>query len=68
MTFKKDIVIKSFSSQKEWKDWLSVHFDSIDDGIWLRIFKKDSGIKTITYDEALEEALCFGWIDSQKKK
>ncbi|MGB7566843.1 MAG: hypothetical protein WBM07_03215 [Chitinivibrionales bacterium] len=36
-------------------------------GIWLRIFKKDSGEKTITYDEALDEALCFGWIDGQKE-
>ena len=36
-------------------------------GIWLRIFKKDSDEATITYDEALDEALCFGWIDGQKK-
>ncbi len=36
-------------------------------GIWLRILKKDSGEATITYDEALDEALCFGWIDGQKK-
>jgi len=37
-------------------------------GIWLRIFNKDSDEATITYDEALDEALCFGWIDGQKKK
>ncbi len=36
-------------------------------GIWLRIFKNDSGEATITYDDALDEALCFGWIDGQKK-
>ena len=37
------------------------------DGIWLRIFKKDSGKATVTYAEALDQALCFGWIDGQKK-
>lgn len=37
------------------------------DGVGLRIFKKDSGEKSITYAEALDEALCFGWIDGQKK-
>ena len=37
-------------------------------GIWLRIFKKDSKTKTVTYAEALDEALCFGWIDGQKDK
>ena len=36
-------------------------------GIWLRIFKKDSDEATVTYDEALDAALCFGWIDGQKK-
>lgn len=36
-------------------------------GIWLRIYKKDSGVKTVTYAEALDEALCFGWIDGIKK-
>jgi uncharacterized protein YdeI (YjbR/CyaY-like superfamily) len=37
------------------------------DGIWLRIYKKASGVVSITYAEALDEALCFGWIDGQKK-
>jgi len=35
--------------------------------MWLRIFKKDSGEKTVTYAEALDQALCYGWIDGQKK-
>jgi uncharacterized protein YdeI (YjbR/CyaY-like superfamily) len=38
------------------------------DGIWLRLYKKDSGVKSITHSEALDEALCFGWIDGQGKK
>lgn len=37
------------------------------DGIWLRIFKKDSGKKSLTYAEALDQALCHGWIDGQTK-
>lgn len=36
-------------------------------GIWLRIFKKDSREPSVTYSEALDEALCFGWIDGQKQ-
>ena len=38
------------------------------DGIWLRFFKKGSGVRSVTYAEALEEALCFGWIDGQRQK
>lgn len=68
MALKEDTIIQSFSTPKEWNRWLTSNFDTIHNGIWIRIYKKDSGIKTITYDEALEEALCFGWIDSQKKK
>ncbi|TGM02185.1 YdeI/OmpD-associated family protein [Leptospira jelokensis] len=67
MALESDTNVQSFSSSKEWKDWLRKNFSSKEDGIWLRIYKKDSGIKTITYEEALDEALCFGWIDSQKK-
>lgn len=62
-----DTLIKSFSSSEKWKEWLAMNYAIFNNGIWLRIFKKDSGEKTITYDEALNEALCFGWIDGQKK-
>jgi uncharacterized protein YdeI (YjbR/CyaY-like superfamily) len=55
-----------FKSPAEFRSWLRKnHVDS--DGIWLRIFKKDSGEKTITYAEALDQSLCYGWIDSQKQ-
>lgn len=63
-----EIIIKSFSSSEKWKEWLMLNFATFPNGIWLRIYKKDSGKKTITYDEALDEALCFGWIDSLKNK
>jgi len=61
------IAIKSFATQHTWREWLEKNY-SESDGIWLRIFKKDSGKKTVTQDEALDEALCFGWIDGQRKK
>ena len=56
----------AFKSSADFRKWLTVNHDTVD-GIWLRIFKKASGKKTITYDEALDEALCFGWIDGLKK-
>ena len=56
----------SFSSQKEFRRWLAKNHDK-SEGIWLRIYKKNSGVQTVTYAEALDEALCFGWIDGQKK-
>ena len=62
-----ETLITSFASSKQWKQWLAMNYAISNNGIWLRIFKKDSGEATITYDEALDEALCFGWIDGQKK-
>ena len=64
---KKDTPIKAFSSLKAWETWLATNHAK-SDSLWLRIFKKDSGKKTITYDEALDVALCYGWIDGQKNK
>lgn len=62
-----DIPILLFKNQKEWKKWLNKNHKTAD-RIWLRIAKKDSGIKSVTSNEALETALCYGWIDSQRKK
>jgi uncharacterized protein YdeI (YjbR/CyaY-like superfamily) len=61
------ISILSFPSAAEFRRWLQANHRSCD-GIWLRIYKKDSGVATVTYAEALDEALCFGWIDGQKQK
>jgi len=56
----------TFKSSAEFQRWLEInHADS--NGIWLRIFKKDSGKKSITYAEALDQSLCYGWIDGQKQ-
>jgi uncharacterized protein YdeI (YjbR/CyaY-like superfamily) len=51
-------------SRAEWRRWLEAHHDS-SSGIWLVSFKKASGKPGVSYPEAVEEALCFGWIDSR---
>ena len=58
--------ILAFKTAKTFETWLTKNHDS-SNGIWIKIFKKDSGEKTISYAEALDIALCFGWIDGQKK-
>jgi uncharacterized protein YdeI (YjbR/CyaY-like superfamily) len=58
--------IKSFPSASAFRDWLAKHHGQTG-GFWLRIFKKDSGEKSLTYAEARDEALCYGWIDGQAK-
>ncbi len=58
--------IIAFATAAEFRHWLTQnHADH--PGIWMKIAKKASGIPTVTYAEALEEALCLGWIDGQKK-
>lgn len=51
-------------SRAEWREWLAAHHDRAD-GVWLVSFKKGSGKPGVPYAEAVEEALCFGWIDSR---
>ena len=58
--------IKSFRSATEFEKWLSKHHDR-ETELWLRIYKKESGQPTVTYAEALEVVLCWGWIDGIKK-
>lgn len=57
--------IIGFDSAEKWERWLAKNHAS-SEGIWIRIFKKDAREKTVTYDEALDGALCYGWIDGQK--
>lgn len=66
MKSKADMPVISFQSAKDWSAWLSKNAQT-SKGVWLKIFKKDSKEKTVTYAEALEESLCYGWIDGQKK-
>ncbi|MHB8094034.1 MAG: YdeI/OmpD-associated family protein [Candidatus Aminicenantales bacterium] len=58
---------RMFKNRKEWRSWLEKHHDK-EKGIWLLYYKKGSGKSSITYAEALEEALSFGWIDSTARK
>jgi uncharacterized protein YdeI (YjbR/CyaY-like superfamily) len=58
--------IRSFRTEAEFERWLSTHHDR-EPELWLRIFKKDSGVVTVTYAQALDVALCWGWIDGLKK-
>lgn len=59
--------IIAFETRAAFEAWLEInHKDH--PGIWLRIFKKGSDVPTITYQEAVEVGLCFGWIDGQKNK
>ncbi len=61
-----ELSILPFASQSKWTDWLAKQHDK-SAGVWLKLAKKDSGISSVTYAEALDIALCYGWIDGQKK-
>lgn len=65
MSLPDDLPIQHFADACAWERWLSAHVGS--KGLWLKIAKKDSGIHSINYAQALDVALCHGWIDGQKK-
>jgi uncharacterized protein YdeI (YjbR/CyaY-like superfamily) len=54
-----------FATPQAWQAWLAEHH-ATSPGLWLKLAKKATGIPSITYDEALDSALCYGWIDGQK--
>jgi uncharacterized protein YdeI (YjbR/CyaY-like superfamily) len=60
-----ELPILPFESKKKFAEWLAKNYDK-SAGLWLRIAKKATGISTVTYAEALDVALCYGWIDGQK--
>ncbi len=62
----KDLPVISFSTTEEWERWLEGNH-AVSKGIWIRIFKKGSGVASIVYQQALDGALCYGWIDGQLK-
>ena len=66
MTKAKELPILPFESKKKWSDWLAKQHDK-SAGVWLKLAKKDSAISSVTYEEALDVALSYGWIDGQKK-
>jgi uncharacterized protein YdeI (YjbR/CyaY-like superfamily) len=56
----------TFASATEWEQWLEANHDSAD-GVWVKLAKKGSGIPSVTIQEALDGALCWGWIDGHRK-
>lgn len=61
-----ELTTKYFIDRKEWRTWLEANFETEND-IWLEYPAKKTGNKRILYNDAVEEALCFGWIDSTVK-
>lgn len=61
-----DLPILMFERQPDWAAWLDKN-QATSAGLWLQITKKASGLPSVSYDEAVEVALCYGWIDGQKK-
>lgn len=60
-----DLQVIAFDDDDAWERWLVAHADA--KGLWLKIAKKGAGVVTVSYAEALDVALCHGWIDGQKR-
>ena len=58
--------VVAFATAADWEAWLAEHHGE-QDGVWIRFGKKGSGIPSVTYAEALDVALCWGWIDGQSR-
>lgn len=57
---------QAFSTPKRWAAWLKAN-GARSSGLWVKLYKKASGVASLSYAEALDEALCWGWIDGQKR-
>ena len=62
----KDLPVLLLATQSDWRAWLEENHEQ-PQGLWLKHAKKSSGKASVSYQETLEEALCYGWIDSQKQ-
>ena len=58
--------VRLFKSKADWAGWLEKNHGK-STGLWLRIAKKEAGLRSVSYKEALDVALCNGWIDGQKR-
>ena len=65
MISQQSLPTKQFTSEKAWQTWLAKNHDK-SNGVWLMFAKKNADKQTVTYAEALDVALCYGWIDGQK--
>jgi uncharacterized protein YdeI (YjbR/CyaY-like superfamily) len=61
----RDLPVVAFPSQDAWEGWLAEHHTTCA-GVWLKIAKRGAGVTSVSYAEAVEVALCYGWIDGQK--
>jgi uncharacterized protein YdeI (YjbR/CyaY-like superfamily) len=61
-----DLPVRRFASRAAWVKWLSANHER-SPGVWIELAKKDSGIDSVSRADALEVALCYGWIDSQSR-
>ena len=60
-----NLPVMAFQDQQAWTDWL--HTNHATSGLWIRLAKKASARRSVSYAEAVELALCYGWIDGQSK-
>jgi uncharacterized protein YdeI (YjbR/CyaY-like superfamily) len=67
MSTAQDLPIVELRDQQAWRDWLEENHEALP-GVWLKFAKKGAPTPTVTYPEAIEEALCFGWIDGQVRR
>jgi uncharacterized protein YdeI (YjbR/CyaY-like superfamily) len=63
MRYRRSTMRLHFTERAAWRQWLEEHHDRQRE-VWLEFWKKHTGRRSLSYDEAVEEALCFGWIDS----
>jgi uncharacterized protein YdeI (YjbR/CyaY-like superfamily) len=61
-----DLPVKPFRTRRAWEQWLSRNHSRMD-GLWIKFAKKASGIPSVSFADALEVALLYGWIDSQRR-
>ena len=61
-----DDPVELFESSESWRDWLDKHHED-SSGVWLRIAKKGSGRSTVSHADALDDAICYGWIDGLRR-
>jgi uncharacterized protein YdeI (YjbR/CyaY-like superfamily) len=62
-----ELEVLPFATAEDWEAWLHAHHDTTPGGVWIKFARKASGIPTVTYLEALQVALCYGWIDGQAR-
>ncbi|MFT3895899.1 MAG: hypothetical protein QM730_30135 [Anaerolineales bacterium] len=62
-----NLPILEFETSEQLRAWLEDHH-AISNGIWLRIYKKHSGVRSVAFEQVLDEGLCFGWSESARRK